>query len=188
MIGHKVKEARAGNLTRRCKAVTSSGPCRMWTEYDYCHLHEWKNGQVVLSTKQSMVMLLRPAMARLARIIDEPDSEVALKGIMVTLKYIFGDKPVAEGLGNANELAHLTQEELIAKAQQAIAALQHPSPEGGGSGAGTAAAVASPSGGLSASENAAPGTQASAALGAVSDASDAASEPSETAELNCGCA
>lgn len=216
MIGHKVKDARAGNLTRRCKAVGLEGPCRNWTEFEFCHVHEWKVNQAVMSTRQSFVLLFPRAVARLARLIDEPDGETALKAIMVTFKYMLGDKLATDGLGNTNELAGLTQEELIAKASRAIAALQQPSPFGGGSEQGIAAApgaVAGPSAGATppgavaaapaaaaagpvaglslgprTASDAAPGPQGAAAPGAANGPSETALGPSETAELTYGCA
>jgi hypothetical protein len=127
MIGHKARRAREGVTTQRCGAVTADGPCKKWTEFEFCHVHEWKVNKAVLSTRQSFVLLFPKAVARLARLIEEPDGETALKAIMVTLKYIVGDKTLAEGMPAApNPLADLTTEQLVARAQVAIAALQQP--------------------------------------------------------------
>ena len=77
--------------------------------------------------------------------------------------------------------------------EAAIAALQQPSPFGGGSEAGAPGAngaVAGHVGGLSdgppASENAAPAARPCAAPGAPANGSDAAQTASDTAELSCG--
>ena len=113
-------------MTRRCKAVGLDGPCRNWTEYEFCHVHEWKVNEAVMSTRQSFVLLFPRAVARLARLIDEPDGETALKAIMVCLKYMLGDKPVTKGMPQGNALADVTTEQLVERAQRAIAALQQP--------------------------------------------------------------
>jgi hypothetical protein len=122
----KVRAARDGNITRRCKAITVDGPCRNWTNFEFCHMHEWKVNEAVLSTRQSFVLLFPRAVARLARLIDEPDGETALKAIMVCLKYMLGDKTIAEGMQQGGGLAELSTEELVERAQRAITALQHP--------------------------------------------------------------
>jgi len=127
VIGHKVQRAREGATTRRCKAITVDGPCKNWTSYEYCHVHEWKVNEAVMSTRQSFVLLFPRAVARLARLIDEPDGETALKAIMVCLKYMLGDKLATDGIGQGNGLADLTTEELVTRAQRTIAALQPPS-------------------------------------------------------------
>lgn len=133
-------------LTRRCKAVTTSGPCKNWTEYEFCHTHEWKVNELVMSTRQAFVLVFPKAVARLAQVIDERDSEVALKGIIVCLKYMLGDKPVTEGLLQGENLGDLTVAELVTRAQGHIAVLQqqHPLSEGERSDAAPAAAPAVP--------------------------------------------
>jgi len=90
-------------------------------------VHEWKVNEAVMSTRQSFVLLFPRAVARLARLIDEPDGETALKAIMVCLKYMLGDKLATDGIGQGNGLADLTTEELVTRAQRTIAALQPPS-------------------------------------------------------------
>ena len=198
-FGQKYSQAKHGGITRRCKAVTSSGPCKNWTEFEFCAAHEWKVNEAVMSTRQSFILLFPRAVARLAKVIDEPDSEIALKGIMVTLKYMLGDKLATDGL-DTNELEHLTQEELIAKASRAIAALQQPLPEGERGEPGVAAAAAAaaaaagplagplagPQNGLTAPGQGVPSPGHAAGPGAPATASEAVSEPSETAELKCG--
>ena len=131
MIGQRMTRAREepGYLTKPCKAVTVNGPCRVPTslEHGFCHLHEWRAAELVMGARQAFVMTFPAAVAKLVKLIDEPDGELALKAIIVYMKYMFGDKPVAEGMQPMNDLGHLTNEELIERVQRAVAALQPPS-------------------------------------------------------------
>jgi hypothetical protein len=120
----EARERRKSSMTSRCIAVGLDGPCKNWTETPpFCHAHEWRNTQLVMSARQSFVLLLPLVVQRLRHAIQDADNETALKAILVYWK-MQGDRPVTEGIPTANEFADLSNEELMQRAEQAISALR----------------------------------------------------------------
>jgi hypothetical protein len=178
MFGDKIQKWKNGEQTRRCRAVTIDGPCRNWTYFEYCHAHEWKTTEIVMGVRQTYVTRWPWVMERLFRVIDEPDSEVALKGIVTYAAIGEKLKLLPDGLAQAtNGLADLTVDELVERAQRAIAVLQQPQPPEGGL---ATAALGGSENGLSGPSDAAPpagSTAAPPAGGASETAFSGLSEP-----------
>jgi hypothetical protein len=121
----EARERRKGHLTRRCKAVGLDGPCKNFTQFEFCHMHEWQTTQLVSSASQRFVLMLPLIVQRLRQAIQDADHETAIRGILTWHK-LNGEKPIGEGLSPFNKLEDLTAEQLIERAQRAIAALQAP--------------------------------------------------------------
>jgi hypothetical protein len=128
MIGHKARRARDGFTTRRCKAVTADGPCKMWTSFEYCHAHEWKMEQIVIGAHQSFVMEYPRVLAKLVSVMFTcPDPYIFLQSFdrfINHMKYISGDKAALSQ--QSTGFADLDTHQLIERATRAISALQQP--------------------------------------------------------------